>query len=544
MESKGLRVFALLCLGGLTSCSSTGALGDGCTAGDASSCTEGLICAPDAEMNPVCSIAPGDICEIDRDPTGCRFGSVCTEVTEVVDGENVTRARCYISEGGTCDPAGADDFCQPELTCAELVDGTYQCHRPLLLVGRVLDSSDATGIADALVIGLDDQSIGVTDVAVSAADGAYSLEVPVVRGADGAPIEANFTLRGSADGYQTFPGGIRTALPISTTLAVSDARGWVIEDTITDVVLIPLADLSAPRVSIAGNVVAAGNVGGVLVVAEAGGVGYTALSDASGAYTIFNVPPATYEVRGYAADLQLTPVTADASVDLLDVDLLASEAALTTLSGSVNIVNAFGGAVTSVVLVVESTFSATFGRGEVPPGLRAPRSGPVSVSGNWSITGVPDGSYVVLAAFENDELVRDPDTNIAGTEFVRIDLPGATPEITLPESFKVTEALAVVGPGAERPEAVTSAPTLEWQDDSSEDFYSVVVYNAYGELVWEDMRVPSVSGADTVTVAYGGPLEGGMYYQFRATSWREPGGRMAAPISTTEDLLGVFYVDN
>ena len=43
-------------------------------------------------------------------------------------------------------------------------------------------------------------------------------------------------------------------------------------------------------------------------------------------------------------------------------------------------------------------------------------------------------------------------------------------------------------------------------------------------------------------VPYGGPMEPGMYYQFRATSWRTPGG-MPGPISTTEDLRGVFYVD-
>jgi hypothetical protein len=37
-------------------------------------------------------------------------------------------------------------------------------------------------------------------------------------------------------------------------------------------------------------------------------------------------------------------------------------------------------------------------------------------------------------------------------------------------------------------------------------------------------------------------MEPGMYYQFRATAWRAPGG-VPGPISTTEDLRGVFYVD-
>ena len=177
------------------------------------------------------------------------------------------------------------------------------------------------------------------------------------------------------------------------------------------------------------------------------------------------------------------------------------------------------------------------------PGLRAPRTGPVSISGEWTIGGVPDGSYVVLAAFENDLLVRDPDQLIAGTTFVTLDLPQASPDVTLADAFKVTEALAVVSPGAERPEAVTSAPTLEWADDSSEDHYEVVVYDAYGNLAWEDLMVPGVSGSATVTVDYGGPLEPGMYYQFRATSIRTTGGGMSmTPISATEDLLGVFFV--
>lgn len=98
---------------------------------------------------------------------------------------------------------------------------------------------------------------------------------------------------------------------------------------------------------------------------------------------------------------------------------------------------------------------------------------------------------------------------------------------------------------------VTEAPVLRWSDDSSEDFYTVVVYNAYCDLVWclsdqsmgcDGPNIPAMSGVAEVAVPYGGPMEPGMYYQFRATSWRTPGG-MPGPISTTEDLRGVFYVD-
>jgi hypothetical protein len=193
-----------------------------------------------------------------------------------------------------------------------------------------------------------------------------------------------------------------------------------------------------------------------------------------------------------------------------------------------------------VILVVEDTFDATFVRGDVPRGLRSPKSGQPNVTGGFTIADVPDGRYVVLAAFENDSLVRDPDTNIAGTDLVRITVSGS--DVSLSESFKVTEALAMIAPGAEMPEAVSTAPALIWADDSSEDWYDVIVYDAFGDEVWRRDKVPSGKGSANVTVPYGGPLDAGMYYQFRVTSWRAPGGKNPAPISATEDLRGVFFV--
>jgi hypothetical protein len=69
----------------------------------------------------------------------------------------------------------------------------------------------------------------------------------------------------------------------------------------------------------------------------------------------------------------------------------------------------------------------------------------------------------------------------------------------------------------------------------------VVVFDALGTKVWEQLDVPRVTGSPDVEVAYGGPLEPGMYYQFRATSFRGDGDDRTA-ISRTEDLRGVFVV--
>jgi hypothetical protein len=97
--------------------------------------------------------------------------------------------------------------------------------------------------------------------------------------------------------------------------------------------------------------------------------------------------------------------------------------------------------------------------------------------------------------------------------------------------------MTLVAPGADEPEAVTAAPTLEWVDDAGEAEYLVEVFDAYGNLAWS-LTLPAVSGPPTVTVPYEGPLEPGMYYQFRATSLSQGG----VPLSRTEDLRGVFFM--
>jgi hypothetical protein len=543
--------------------------GGTCTPGAADLCQGNAVCAPDGK----CALPLGDPCN-QAGPDYCIGDAVCVSTStceipqdgacdpagadhcegDLVCGDNHDgTGTCGLAEGTTCDPA--DDKCAGGLSCAELQAGGYACYPPVLIKGMVFDSQTSTGIPDAQVLALDDQATAVSDIAVTDADGNYVLEVPVQRLADGAPIpDVNFTLRASASGYQTFPGGLRTALPLSSTETMSEVDGWNLKSAITDIALIALPMDQQGRPSIAGTVLADAQSGGVLVVAEDGAsAGHSAVTDRKGAYTIFNVPDGSYTVRGYAAGLQLTPaMTTVAGMPVTGVDLALSTDGLGTVSGSVTIVNPGMGTATSVVLVVASTFSDTFVRGEVPRGLRTPLTGPPNITGNFTITDVPAGEYIVLAAFENDFLVRDPDPNIAGTQIVTVTMPSPGQAVPLPTSFKITGALPIVGPGADRPEAVmaTTPPTLEWGDDASEDFYTVTVYNAYGDLVWclssemmncDGPNIPAVSGSATVTVPYGGPLEPGMYYQFRATAWRSPGGT-PGPISNTEDLRGVFYV--
>lgn len=538
-------VWLSLCVA-MIGCGGPAGLGGSCDPGAEQPCAdEGAVCAPDAEGNDVCQLDYGTECNLDADEPYCIEGSECIAVIEVVDGEEMEVGRCYVPEGGACDPASDTDQCSPELTCAELTDGSYECHRPVIVRGRVFDLSTDAGIEGAHVLGLDDSPIAITDIAISIADGAYELELPVVRDSEGVPQEMNFTLRGAADGYETFPGGIRIALPINTMIATEAEAEWTIEGTVTDIALLPLADPDAPRISISGTVIAGDLSNGVLVVAEGTDLARSAISGADGAFTVFNVPPGQYTLSGYRSGLQVTPLTITAAdADLVGQDLVQDDRPLNSLSGSLQFVNPGDLSATSVVLAVRSTFSETFGRGDVPAGLRDPESGPPTVTGSFMIDEIPDGTYVILASFENDFGVRDPDTNISGTDTLTITLPDPAQggnDVTISDSFKVTGALAVIMPGAERPEEVTSAPTLVWEDDSSEDYHQLQVFDAYGTEVWGMSMVIAPGGGDPLMVPYGGPLDPGMFYQFRATSWRTPGGD-AAPISRTEDLRGVFFV--
>ncbi|AKT39521.1 hypothetical protein [Chondromyces crocatus] len=416
--------------------------------------------------------------------------------------------------------------CASGLACEEVEDGEPACFTPLVVRGRVLDAGTAAGVAGAHVIARDANSAAVSRVAVSGPDGGYALQVAAKRDREGRPVVASVTLRADAAGYQSFPRAPRVALPLD--LATATGKPLAIESVATEILLLELEDVAG--LGTVSGTVAARAPGGTLVTAG----GATGVADFDGAFTVFNVPAGSHEVRGYAEGLRLASarVAVDAGRVTSGVVLSSLGEARAAVSGKVSIVDAPGGSETSVILVPVETFDASAKRGEAPRGLRVG-----GVRGGFVIEGVPDGTYKVLAAFENDGLVRDPDTSIGGTAIVEITVADA--DVSLSESFKVTEALAVIRPGAERMDEVQGTPEFVWADDSSEGRYEIQVFDAYGNLVWEDPNLPSVSGNAEVKVTYGGPpLEPGMIYQFRATSMSK--GQNATPLSQTEDLRGVF----
>jgi hypothetical protein len=445
------------------------------------------------------------------------------------------------AEGLECQPVAGGQphcFCSPEqqtgcesgLACEVLADGNSGCFAPITVKGRVFDLDTESGIEGARVVARDVNEAAVSGTALSGEDGTYELAVPTPRNADGTPRDYQVTLRADAAGYLTFPKAPRVAIPVNTRNASGDPL--VLQSAATDIGLVALE--SSAGLGIVSGKVIADRPWGTLVVAG----GITGLADRDGEYVVFNVPVGAASVRGYKVGLQLTEATANvvAGEETTGVDLEQTGQATTVVSGSINYVDAGGLSNTTVILAVEETFEPNVARGEAPPGLR------VAATGTFRIEGVPDGNYVVLAAFENDQLVRDPDRCIAGTEIVRIRVPQDQTD-PISQSFKVTGALDVVSPDGE--EVVTGTPTFVFARDSGEDGYHVVLYDAFGNLVWEDAEIPKATGGAPVSVTYPGTpaLESGMLYQFRATSFsRKPDGTICEQ-SMTEDLRGVFVYE-
>jgi len=439
----------------------------------------------------------------------------------------------------SCDPE-AQTPCEGDKVCEPVFEETNSgCFPRLRVAGKVFDlESDVyKPVEGASVVGMFTTGAS-TDTVKTDSLGNYEFFLKMLRDNMGKPVTKEaVTLSVSAMGYDPVPGILRPSLPITFENVTCSALFCNVQSGFLSIGLFPL-DGSIPRYKINGKL--SENKGGVLVVAECDAspcpISYT---DKDGDFSIFNVPAGNYSIKAYVKDKNYSAesvAVVDKDVDGVELDLL--ETPLSTLSGAVNIVNAPGGSKTTIVLIPVSTFIESFSKGILAPGLRAPDYGiEPNVSGNYTITGIPDGEYFVLAAFENDKLVRDPDPNIAGTQVLKVKFPsGGTNYNVSIGNFKVTEAIPIIFPGAQGPELITEPPLFQWTRDAGAKNYIVTVYTAQGTVQWT--KNVQKTDAATMSVQYDGPALNG-FYQWVVVSY----SNLNAPISMSEDLLGIFYTN-
>jgi hypothetical protein len=412
------------------------------------------------------------------------------------------------------DPCGGGNFCESYVDSSGAPHAA--CFAPTLITGKVSDATTGAAVGGARVVAIDgDSHAAVGPVSITAADGSYSVRVTAPR-MSGAQKE--FTLRVSAAAYQEFPGGIRVALPI--TVAFGDPQAKATVSGPQDVALSPL--VGAPAGSIAGKV-SGTQAAGVLVVASDGTHAYSTVSDASGDFVIFNVADGTFSVRGYFIGVAFTPVDglAVAGAQVKGVTLTASGEATGVLTGSLSYV---AGADTSITTGVVLRLQATH---EVPPGLQVAATNATP----YELDKVPDGTYEVVAAFPNDQLVKDPDPGQAGTSTPVVTFAGSTVDVG---SFKITNPVNMVGPDADAP--VAGMPTFSWAAYPQTDHYKVEVFDSQGSSIWSQDNIPR-----STSLTYAGPaLLSGAYYQWRITSYAVASNTTSRPISQSEDLRGVW----
>ena len=439
----------------------------------------------------------------------------------------------------SCDDSSATP-CGDNYLCEE-VDGDdlKACFPPVSVAGQVFNllATSLEPIENAEVVGMMNGSGLSTEKVLTDASGNYRLIFSIKRDRKGLPFtEDILKLSVAAEGYEQYPDIMRPSMPITFENVNCTVLFCNVSSGFSSVGLYPVDDL-VPVYNIEGLV--SDKSKGVLVIAECDSPPCRyAYTDENGNFRIMNVPAGIYDIKAYAVNLNYSSpevTVVDADITGVTVDPLATD--VSTLSGSVNIVNAPGDLKTSVVLMPSATFIESFAKGLMVPGLRAPDTGvEPDISGNYTISGIPDGEYYVLAAFENDYLVRDPDPNIAGTQIQKVSLPDPVEGYNLTiQNFKVTEAIEIFYPGAEAPEMISGNPDFSWKRDASATRYVVTVYNAQGIVIWEK-EVPKTE-TETIVLTYDGPELRG-FYQWIVVSYK-----VDNPISTSEDLRGVFYTN-
>jgi hypothetical protein len=446
----------------------------------------------------------------------------------------------------TCDPA-AQTGCGSGQVCEAVQGGTPACFTPVLVRGTVSDLSSAALLNGARVVALDSSRAPLSAVALTANSGttagAYELRLArATRDSTGKPIQGSLSIRADKQGYQTFPGGLRTALPLDLAGAQLVGESWVLTGSLTALKLTPLAGGGAA--SIHGNVAAPASGAGTLVVAEpvSGGAGFTGLPDDHGSYAIFNLAPGTrYVVTAYTKGATYAPVTTEALVagDNAVAPLSPGTTTGTTLAGGL-IFNNGASSDIQVSLVVQSTYVANLDRGETPPGLTVQGSG-----NGYTFSGVPDGKYVVLAAFGLDGDVRDVSGG-GNTAAPQVTVLGGLVQGT-PPNFKIipsVDLLTIDGSTVSTaPATVTGAtPTFTWRKgsvDSSALTYRVLVFDSFGSPMWSHDQAAATTNSTTYA---GSPLVAGMTYQLRILAIKEalPVPASFTQLSQTEDVAGVF----
>jgi 5-hydroxyisourate hydrolase-like protein (transthyretin family) len=390
------------------------------------------------------------------------------------------------------------------------------------------------GIADARVILLDAESAPVKTYDTNA-DGVVNQS---------GLLTGDYQLKISAQGYNSSPAPRVPPLPVKINLA---------QTTMVTIELFPIDPLLVVG-AISGKVSSGGNtVSGALIIAKVAGDSYTTISATDGSYILNNVAEGSADITAYFKGLNfpvLSAVAVTFDTTTTGQDLVASAAANGTISGNVQFVAGGTAQTTDITLIDRETR-------EIIPGMRVY----TNANDHYTMSGLPDGTFEIIASMLNDGNVIDPDESVTqGDPLVDVVSGVVTPTT---RDFKVTGAVELDTPSTpvnnEVP-VLTATPAFTWHSASSyssANNFAIEVVNESGATVWGGFGgsdpvagIPTeIVPGGTYTIDYAGPaLQSGRYYQLRIYAMKDVTVSADYPqgyklISVTENLDGVFKVE-
>lgn len=391
--------------------------------------------------------------------------------------------------------------------------------------GTITDAKTSAVLANARVYIFNaNTNTTVGSSLISGADGKFSVNLPA----------GSYYAKIFRQGYDNIPAKDASAVPFTISLGATLTNNYqMTPSTLTNTGYI------------SGKITTGGTaMSNVLVVATNGTVAYSAVSDGSGNFVIFNVPAGNYTVQGWIGGYNsaTTSVTVVSGVEAVSSAIALTSGATGSVTGSVSFL-----ASSSIPVDVSLTNPITK---ESIPGLSA-----TTVSNNYTINNVPNGMYLARASFKTDGIVMDPDWIVKnGEPFVTVSGASAT------RSFSLTGAVSIVSPTNDststKPVSVSSVtPVFTWESYSSTSDYVIEVLNSNGQVIWggfsnnktvKNITIPS--SQTSITYNSDGKateaLVSGKTYQWKVYASKSS-AKLTPPwalISVSEDQLGLFII--
>jgi hypothetical protein len=271
-------------------------------------------------------------------------------------------------------------------------------------------------------------------------------------------------------------------------------------------------------------------VEGALVVATSIRA-FAAYTDVTGRFRMLGLDPNLYAVQAFIAghgSTRRANIEVSAGATTRNVDL-----ALTAIAGGEAGGSLLGETTTTSVAIAHPATR------ELIPGLvtRA------TTGEAWTIAGIPEGTFEVVAGLEPDGATLDPQAILeAGPPMITIE-DQASRAIDL----RFVRAIRPIFPA--EGEEVDAPPTFEWPPVEGASRYVVELRNASGQVIWGgfDAHGNPIAPilAPATSVAYDGPtaLDPGARHVWRVFAARDvTTGQLFELIAASEELDGTFRV--